>query len=250
MLKKISLILFAVLLFGYMIFAITAIAPKAGTETVCKGITVNVTGGSTGQLVSDTEIIATLKKNNLSPEGKALDKINTSKIEEKLIENKIIRRAECYKTIDGKIKITIHERTPFFRIFATGRSSYYVDREREIIPVTGIYPAYVHVATGFISEEFARNELYDFVKHIKNDKFWNSQIAQIHVDRNGDLEFIPIVGNHKVIIGRLTGYKEKLDKLRFFYDRGLNKIGWNKYSVINLKYRNQVVCKKRNSNRQ
>jgi hypothetical protein len=31
-----------------------------------------------------------------------------------------------------------------------------------------------------------------------------------------------------------------------FYTEGLNKTdGWNKYSIINIKYKNQVVCTKK-----
>ena len=29
-----------------------------------------------------------------------------------------------------------------------------------------------------------------------------------------------------------------------FYQNGLNKVGWNIYSTINLEYKNQVVCTK------
>ena len=41
-------------------------------------------------------------------------------------------------------------------------------------------------------------------------------------------------------------YEEKFEKLKMFYTEGLNKTdGWNKYSTINIKYKNQVVCTKK-----
>jgi len=33
-----------------------------------------------------------------------------------------------------------------------------------------------------------------------------------------------------------------LSKFARFVDEGLNVVGWNRYSEINLKYENQVVC--------
>ncbi|MDR3267157.1 MAG: hypothetical protein LBT24_06285, partial [Tannerella sp.] len=69
------------------------------------------------------------------------------------------------------------------------------------------------------------------------------QIAQIYVAQNQDIELSPTVGNHQIILGKISDYRENLDKLQLFYEKGLNKVGWNKYSVINLKYKNQVVCK-------
>jgi len=32
--------------------------------------------------------------------------------------------------------------------------------------------------------------------------------------------------------------------MKEFYTEGLNKVGWNKYSQISLKYNNQIICKK------
>ena len=29
-----------------------------------------------------------------------------------------------------------------------------------------------------------------------------------------------------------------------FYQYGLSKVGWNKYSYINLEFDNQIICKK------
>ena len=42
-------------------------------------------------------------------------------------------------------------------------------------------------------------------------------------------------------------YYEKLKRinLKLLYDQGLSRHGWNSYDRINLKYSNQVICKKR-----
>ncbi|MDR1090381.1 MAG: hypothetical protein LBL79_04825 [Prevotella sp.] len=62
---------------------------------------------------------------------------------------------------------------------------------------------------------------------------------------NQDITLIPRVGDHRIILGDLDGYKERLNKLMTFYRNGLNETGWNKYSVINLKFDKRVVCIKR-----
>ena len=40
-------------------------------------------------------------------------------------------------------------------------------------------------------------------------------------------------------------FRNKFEKLKVFYRYGLGKVGWDRYSMINLKYHNQVVCTKR-----
>jgi cell division protein FtsQ len=242
MFKKIAFLLAALLLFSYMVFAVVYINPNATNKTTCKKLLVEVVDTLDRHFISGNEIINVLKRNNLSPEGKDISQISTSKIEEKLMEIKLIKRVECFKTIDGTIKVKVFQRIPFMRVFST-KGNFYIDNEREIIPAFGVYAAYVPVASGFIDEEFAKNQLYDFVSFIQKDKFWNAQIAQIYVAQNQDIELSPTVGNHQIILGKISDYEENLDKLQLFYEKGLNKIGWNKYSVINLKYKNQVVCK-------
>ena len=59
------------------------------------------------------------------------------------------------------------------------------------------------------------------------------------------MELVPRVGNHIIALGPPTKLEEKLTRMKEFYTEGLNKVGWNKYSRISLKYDNQIVCKKR-----
>lgn len=88
-------------------------------------------------------------------------------------------------------------------------------------------------------------QLYDLAKFINEDKFWNSQISQIYVNENNDIEMIPRVGSHTIVFGEAHEIEKKFQKLFIFYKKGLNNTGWNNYSSINLKYKKQVVCTKR-----
>jgi cell division protein FtsQ len=36
-----------------------------------------------------------------------------------------------------------------------------------------------------------------------------------------------------------------MNKLRLFYEQAIPKIGWEKYEIINLKYKNQIVGTKK-----
>ena len=39
--------------------------------------------------------------------------------------------------------------------------------------------------------------------------------------------------------------QEKFEKLKTFYEKGLNQVGWNKYSRISLEFNNQIICTKK-----
>jgi cell division protein FtsQ len=57
---------------------------------------------------------------------------------------------------------------------------------------------------------------------------------------------IPRVGAHIIKFGKFDHHLIKFRKLKAFYTEGLNHIGWNDYEIINLKYANQIICKKKN----
>jgi cell division protein FtsQ len=83
------------------------------------------------------------------------------------------------------------------------------------------------------------------IKYIDDNDFWSAQIDQIYVDSNNDIDLIPRVGNQLIHIGTTENIEGKLKNLAAFYDKVLPEVGWNKYSVINLEYKDQIVCKKR-----
>ncbi len=244
MIKKVLLILFALLLLIYLAFALFFINPKAEKDQECTNMEIEVTPTAEISYLSTVQIESFLKKNHLNPVGKKMSEINIDLIEKGLKENKLIKTAEAYKTIDGKVKIEVSQRTPVLRVISEN-GNYYADNEAAIMPIPANFAAYVPIATGRISEKYATTELYDFALFLQKNQFWNSQIEQIYVRPNLDIELVPRVGNHLILLGKIEDYKENLDKLRLFYKKGLNKVGWNRYSMINLKYKNQVVCTKR-----
>ena len=50
-------------------------------------------------------------------------------------------------------------------------------------------------------------------------------------------------------LGKLDNFENKLARLKEFYKKGLNQVGWNKYSRINLEFSNQIICTKRENNK-
>jgi len=246
MLKKILLISITVLLSAYLLITVFYTDKGEKHDLVCKELHIDIIDTLSRHYLTDNDIISCITKAGLSPVGKKLSTINTAAIENNLKDNRLIKKAECYKTIDGTVRIKVYQRAPILRIF-TAKGSYYVDNEGEKMPVPTNFAAYVPVASGFIEDEFATKKLYEFALFLRQDKFWNSQIKQIYVAPNDDIELTPAVGSHQIILGKIENYKENLDKLRLFYEKGISKTGWNKYSVINLKFKNQVVCTKKES---
>jgi cell division protein FtsQ len=80
--------------------------------------------------------------------------------------------------------------------------------------------------------------------YVDKDPFLKAFIEQIFVRADNDLVLIPKVGSAKIIFGDTENMEGKFEKLLVFCKEGLNRIGWNKYRSIDLRFEGQIICKK------
>jgi cell division protein FtsQ len=71
-----------------------------------------------------------------------------------------------------------------------------------------------------------------------------AQVAQIDITTDRQFEMIPVVGNHLVKLGNGENINQKFRRLMMFYKQVLSKTGFDKYKVINVQYKGQVVASK------
>ena len=152
------------------------------------------------------------------------------------------------------------------RIINKNDEQYYIDHTGAFMPVSDRYTPPALVANGFIFNTYGEmnvhigtpksdtaavkiqrtiEQVYVLAHFLETDSFWSANTEQIYVNEFQDLELIPRVGDHRILLGDTTNLSEKMDNLFAFYREGLNKMGWNKYSIINLKYKDQIVCIKK-----
>ena len=239
--KRFLIVFVILILLGYLAF--TAFYLKDNTrDKVCTNFKVLVKDSLNKQFIQARDIELLLRRADLYPVDKPLSSINTMEMEEAISTNKLVKSVEVYTSQDGSIIATVRQRNPVYRVISHRDGSYYIDSERERMPISQNYTVYLPVATGYITEEFAKNELYDFVMFVSRSSTWDAWIEQIVVDQKQKVQIVPRAGDFLVRLGLLDGYEEKLDKLKLFIDKGLNTVGWNRYTEVNLEYNNQVVC--------
>lgn len=193
--------------------------------------------------------------------------LKTEEIEKALNAHQAIENAEVSENLNGEVKLEITQRTPVLRIINKDGESYYIDSQNKIMPLNENYSAHVLIASGEIFEPYdgryqmtvdqiANNKLFSelsllddllaVTKKINADSLLSPMIQQIYVNKEREMEFFPLVGNHRIVFGDANNADEKLNKLKLFYSEGLNKSdSWRKYATINLKYKNLVVCTKK-----
>jgi len=242
-LKHIALIFLLLCATGYVIFAIVKFSNKSSAQE-CSGAVIRIMDTDERQFITANDIEKILAKNRISFQNKPTDQINCKDIENCIMKNPVVKTVNCYKTPSGVVRIDVWQRTPIMRVM--GALNYYVDEVGETIPISPHFTVYVPVVTGNVNKGFATEEIRKFVLFLQDNKFWNAQIEQIHVEKNNEIVLIPRVGDHEIILGQLDDRVEaKMEKLKTFYNEGLGKIGWGDYKTINLKFKDRVVCTKR-----
>jgi cell division protein FtsQ len=234
-----------------------------GSVTI-KELAINMNYGQADVLVTREDIDSLIRTSAGPISGRQLWELNTEKIEGPIRRQSYVEDANVYVTDEGRVFVDVIQRQPVLRVITENYSSFYIDGHGQILPINPSFPARVLVASGNISDSCIKtapknfdslfadssgnacslSSLFRIAIYISNDPFFRAQIEQIYVDERGEIELIPAVGNHVILFGRADDLEEKFTKLFAFYKYGLNKIGWNKYDIINVKYKNQVVCSK------
>lgn len=242
MIRIISIIV-ATILFCYIV-VVSFLLRDMRQDYVCHDLQVVVKDSLEKHFVSEGDLISILKRADLNPIKRPMSDVNTEKIEQELLKNEMIANVEAYKTPSGIVKMEVMQKIPIIRIMSV-TGSYYVDNMGTTMPISRRYASHVPIASGFVEKEFAVTDLYKFALFLQENEFWNDLIEQIYVFQDQEVELIPKVGNHRIMLGTIDDFRDKLDKLKLFYEQAIPKVGWEKYSVINLKYKNQIVCTKK-----
>lgn len=186
--------------------------------------------------------------------GRMLNKINIQLLENALKANPFIEMARIYADMDGVVHVQIEQREPVLRVLNFTNQDFYIDRNGLKIPTSENFTARVLVASGLILEGFAgkvdtlstgmARDLYSIATFIEKDTLWNDQIEQLYVNGQNEIEMVPRVGNHKIILGNADSLNVKFRNLLHFYKEALPVVGWDAYKTISLKYASQIVCEK------
>ncbi|MCQ2335041.1 MAG: cell division protein FtsQ/DivIB [Paludibacteraceae bacterium] len=193
------------------------------------------------RFISEKEVNDYLTQHQILPNQNNLSADRCHEIELRMMEHPMIREAACFPMSNGSTQIRLTQREPKMRVM--GQENFFVDSERQIMPVRNTTATDVPLVTGRVSRTMAANELFDFVQWIDQHEFWSAQIAQIDVAGPNRIELIPRVGDGVILLGSLDDYQQKLKKLETLYTRCFSRIGWKNYKEIDLRYHGQIVCR-------
>lgn len=250
----IVLLLYMVLIYGFV--------DKRYENQLCSSIEVTVSDSLRTGFVNRKDILDLIEDHGINCLGEPVYTIDLDSIEKAIRSNQIIDECRAYMSLDGTLRVEVWQREPFVRIMEENGKEYYLDREGNVLNISPHFTPHVLVVNGHLRTSFEvgspfnvsalndedpdrkMREIFELASYIDADELWRSQILQLYVNAAGEYEMVPRVGPHLIILGPVDNFAEKFENLEIFYKQGLNRVGWNKYLKINLKYKDQIVCTK------
>lgn len=169
------------------------------------------------------------------------EKLVLNKLEHTLYSNEMIQEAQVYLTVNGQLGAKIKQREPIARV--AGKSSFYIDRKGEKMPLSPVHAARVPLITGQVNEDDL-NDVYVLVKYIDEDRFLNRNIVGIHKTESGyDLRLR--TDDFTVILGNTDNLEQKVVNFKAFYQKARKDQSLGTYKKVDLRFNDQVVCTKK-----
>jgi cell division protein FtsQ len=235
-----------------VLITLAAFADKQQSEQRCEKIRIDLSDAEKCRFVSTESVLDLItKKGQDEVVGKKTSAINLDKIESRLLKDPYVKKVDAHFDMSGDLIVTIEQKKPVIRVINPLLQSYYLDVEGKRIPLSEKYTAFVPVATPeFYDFEGDKDSvlnaldssLFIFAEYLQKDSFARALTGQILIEKNNEFTLIPRLGNFTIFIGDVADLNDKMERLRSFYRVSLPQAGWDKYSRINLKYKNQIIA--------
>lgn len=180
-----------------------------------------------------------------------LGQINLKEVERRIESHQFVEDAQAYLDLHGNLMIEVMQNRPLVRVISRNGEDLYIGTKGDVLPESPHYTSRVMLIEFEGKNGFAQNineteqgqQLFELMQFIDQDEFWKAQIAGMTIEKDGEVVLQPQVTKQLVYLGQPEDIENKFRKLKTFYKEILPYKGWNTYKTVNLKYKNQIVCK-------
>lgn len=239
---------------GFVAFTFLAIGfvGKRQNDKLIRDVDIRIDNRFNNYFIDKKDLMNLITENGTENiTGYGFNELPLKEIENRVKRHRFVQRAEVFKDLSGNLVINAYQTIAMARIVQADAPDAYVSDQGKILPVSDKYTARVMIVAGDytrklvtkdLTKDTASNKIFELLKFIEKDSFWSMQIAQVDIDKKGNITFYPQVGNQLIEFGKAENIEKKFKKLNIFYNQILPKKGWNTYKKVNLKYNDQIIC--------
>jgi cell division protein FtsQ len=198
--------------------------------------------GDENLFITHETVSKLLIQNQQSVTNKPKEIIDLNGLENALTANPLIKEAQVFIDVEGKITAEIKQKKPIARV--STNASYYIDDTGSYMPLSTNYTARVPLITGTVYKNDLAN-VYTIASKIQQDEFLKKHVVEIHQNDNKTIDLKFRLNSFKIQLGSLKALDKKINNLKAFYQKAMKDNTLESYSVVNLRFDNQVICTKK-----
>jgi cell division protein FtsQ len=247
--KKFIAVAIWIILGSVTVLLLVAAIDRKNNDHIAR-VDIHISGVQNNYFIDKKDVLAILQKTNGQKlENTNAGKLNLSQMENALSKQPWVKNAEMFFDNNNVLQVKITEREPIARIFTVSGASFYIDSSLARLPLSSKFSARLPVFTSFPtdvkvltkSDSSLLSDVKMMSEFINAHPFWMAQIDQVDITSARTFELTPKLGNQLIRFGGAGNCEQKFNKLLAFYKQVQTKIGWNKYSIIDVQFMNQVI---------
>jgi cell division protein FtsQ len=149
--------------------------------------------------------------------------IDLNELETALNSNPMIKKAEVYMSVNGKLSVEIEQKRPIARV--STNASYYIDDQGSYMPLSSNYAARVPLITGNVNKKNLET-VFQFAKRVDKDEFLKKHVIEIRQNDDESIDFKIRKYDFTVHLGSVKMLDKKINNFKVFYQKALKIKFW------------------------
>lgn len=198
-------------------------------------------GGEDNLFITHEAVSKLLIQNQGSAKNVTKETLDLNQLETALNLNPMIRSAQVFVEVDGKLIAEVEQKKPIARVYSS--KPFYIDDQGGFMPLSTNYTARVPMVTGNVDKKNLYN-IYKVAKKVQEDTFLKKHVTVINQNSDSTFSLRLRQCNFDVYIGKLKQLDKKINNLKVFYKKATKENVMSKYKLVNLQFDSQVICTK------
>lgn len=206
--------------------------------------------------LSDSDVYRIINRQCPNIIGTQLKEVNLEQVTEQLRQNPFIKSIDEVRFVGTKMRVSLTLKNVLLHVYTQTGEQFFVDEQGEMLPFSLSVKENVFIANGKINDKFVCGKdvahtkgnlamAFQIAESLTQNDFYSAQFRQIYITNNDEAILVPTVGRHVVLFGTQEQADDKLFNLQQTYQQGLAYVGMDNYSVLDVRYKNRVIGKKR-----
>lgn len=225
------------------------IAISKKSNKLCNKISVDIQYAGENKPIAAEEIVELIKTRDLVL-GKKIGEIDLKAVNQAIQEENLIRSIDHIAFRGERLNITLTLEQMLLHVFSPDGGHYFITTEGKILPYTTRIKERLIIVNGNLPcegmaqvDSGALKSVYTLAQLISQDAELTAQYRQIHVNKKQQLELIPTVGKHTILLGDTTQMQNKFARIKEFNRQILTTTKGKEYSHLDVRFKNKIIAR-------